>query len=71
MSGKSVWGKKTFSPYTGIYTDAFYYLLSYADDETRAEFEEKLEKISNDPSQEELDKLTSDLLSLLQVQTLR
>lgn len=71
MSGKSVWGKKTFSPYTGIYTDAFYYLLSYADDKTRAEFEEKLEKISNDPSQEELDKLTSDLLSLLQVQTLR
>ena len=70
-NGSTVWGKKNFSPYTGVYSDAFYYLLSKADESVRAEFEEKLEKISADPSQEELDKLTSDLLSRLQVQTLR
>ncbi len=70
-NGNTVWGKKTFSPYTGIYTDAFYYLLSQADGETRAEFEEKLDKISADPSQEQLDALTSQLLKRLQVQTLR
>lgn len=70
-SGNTVWGKKTFSPYTGIYTDAFYYLLSQADAETRTEFEEKLNKISFDPSQEQLDALTSKLLKRLRVQTLR
>lgn len=69
--GNTVWGKKAFSPYTGIYSDAFYYLLSKADESDKKEFEEKLEKISADPSQEELDKLTSELFSRLQVQTLR
>lgn len=70
-SGNTVWGKKSFSPYTGVYADAFYYLLSQADNETRAEFEEKLDKISADPSQEQLDALTSKLLKRLRVQTLR
>lgn len=70
-SGTAVWGKKTFSPYTGIYSDTFYYLLSLADAETQKEFEEKLEKISDDPSQEQLDALSTELLARLRAQTLR
>ena len=69
--GEAVWGKKTFSPYMGIYTDTFYYLLSKTDEATHAEFDQKLEKISANPSQEQLDQLSQQLVSLLQVQTLR
>lgn len=69
--GEAVWGKKTFSPYMGIYTDTFYYLLSLTDEATHAEYDKKLEKISANPSQEQLDKLSAELVKKLQVQTLR
>lgn len=69
--GCAVWGKKTFSPYMGIYTDTFYYLLSKTDEAARAEYDKRLEKISANPSQEQLDKLSAELVSALQVQTLR
>ena len=55
----------------GIYTDTFYYLLSLTDEETHAEYDKKLEKISANPSQEQLDKLSAELVKKLQVQTLR
>lgn len=61
-SGDTVWGKKTSSAYMGIYSDTFYYLLSQVDGETRAEYEEKLEEISANPSQEQLDELSAQLV---------
>lgn len=70
-SGEAVWGKKNFSPYSGIYTDTFYYLLSLTDEATHAEYDKKLEKISANPSQEQLDNLSAELVKKLQVQMLR
>ena len=45
--------------------------LSYINDVVVAEYDKKLEKISANPSQEQLDKLSAELVKKLQVQTLR
>ncbi len=61
----TVWGKKNFSDAMGIYTDAFYYLLDMCDETVRAKYEKKIKKISSNPSQSQIDSMTSALVKVL------
>lgn len=63
--GTAVWGKKNISPFMGIYSDTFYYLLNLTDNQTQEKYTEKINKISANPTQEQIDKMTKELLSLL------
>lgn len=63
--GSTVWGKKNFSAYMGIYTDAYYYLLSLCDSETKEEYEEKMNEVKQNPSQDTIDEMTNELLKKL------
>lgn len=63
--GTTVWGKKNISPYMGIYSDAFRYLLSMTDNETQEKYKQKIEKISGNPSQINIDTMTAEVLKLL------
>ena len=66
-NGSTVWGKKSFSSMTGLYTDTLYYLLDQADPETlRPEYEAKLKKIQNNPTQSQINKLCTQLIQALQ-----
>lgn len=65
--GSVLWGKKNFSPYMGIYTDAFYYVLSLSDDLTQTMYEAELRKIGKKPSQEKIDRLTVELIEKYKV----
>ncbi len=56
--GNTIFGKKNYSAFTGINTDALEYLLSYADDTTQNEYREKLNKMSGNPSQAKIDSMT-------------
>ena len=53
--GSTIWAKKAFSPYMGIYLDTFNYLVEIAPEEIGAKYSKKLDKISDDPSQEKID----------------
>ena len=67
--GSTVWGKKSFSPMMGLYTDTLYYLLDQADPETlRPEYELKLRKIETNPTQAQINKLCQQLIKALQAQ---
>ena len=63
--GKTVWGKKNISGALGIYTDAFYHVLSLTDSATRETYENKINKISADPSQYAIDSMTDKLIDIL------
>ena len=65
--GSIIWGKKNFSSYMGIYTDAFYHVLSLSDDLTQTMYKSKLRKIGKKPSQEKIDEMTEELIERLQV----
>lgn len=65
--GSIIWGKKNFSSYMGIYTDAFYHVLSLSDDLTQTMYKSKLRKIGKNPSQEKIDEMTEELIERLQV----
>ncbi|MBQ8028299.1 MAG: family 43 glycosylhydrolase [Clostridia bacterium] len=60
--GTTVWGKKNYSPYMGIYTDAYYYALSQADDETQQVYNARMSEISANPSQVAIDEMTKELV---------
>lgn len=60
--GSTVWGKKNFSAFMGIYTDAYYYVLSQVDEETKEEYQAKLLEISDNPSQSAIDQMTKELI---------
>lgn len=60
--GSTIWGKKNFSSTTGMYTDAFYYLYDMCDDATKAEVDEKVAKISANPSQTHIDVLSEAMI---------
>lgn len=64
--GSIIWGKKNFSSYMGIYTDAFYHVLSLSDDLTQTMYKSKLRKIGKKPSQEKIDEMTVELIEKLQ-----
>ena len=68
-NGSTVWGKKSFSSMTGLYTDTLYYLLDQADPETlRPQYEAKLKKIEANPTQAQINKLCTQLIAALQAQ---
>lgn len=60
--GSAIWGKKSLSSDAGIYSDTFYYLLSLVDETTRAKYEKKISKISNNPSQSDINAMTDELV---------
>lgn len=63
--GKTIWGKKNISGALGIYTDTFYHVLSLTDSATRETYENKINKISADPSQYAIDSMTDKLIDIL------
>jgi hypothetical protein len=63
--GKTIWGKKNISGALGIYTDAFYHVLSLCDKETQVTYKKKIDKISADPSQYAIDSMTDKLIDML------
>ena len=60
--GSTIWGKKSFSSTTGMYTDAFYYLYDMCDETTKAEVDAKVAKISANPSQSHVDVLSQAMI---------
>ncbi|MGN1194946.1 MAG: family 43 glycosylhydrolase [Acutalibacteraceae bacterium] len=60
--GSTIWGKKSLSSDAGIYSDTFYYLLELVDESTKAKYEKKISKISDNPSQSDIDAMTNDLV---------
>lgn len=63
--GCTIWGKKNYSAFTGIYTDAFEYLLSFADSSVQSEYKKKMNDISNNPSQTQIDKMTKEVADIV------
>lgn len=63
--GTAIWGKKNFSSDAGIYSDTFYYLLSFASSDVREKYENKIQKISDNPSQAQIDKMSAELTEIL------
>ena len=61
-NGSTVWGKKSLSSDAGIYSDTFYYLLELVDETTKAKYEKKISKISNNPSQSDIDAMANELV---------
>ena len=66
--GSTVWGKKSFSPMMGLYTDTLYYLLDQADETLRPTFEAKIKKLSADPTQSKINSLCKKFIKELQAQ---
>lgn len=64
-NGSTIWGKKNISGALGIYTDAFYHVLSLCDEETQAAYKKKINKISGNPSQYTIDSMTDKLIDKL------
>ncbi|MCM1544262.1 MAG: glycoside hydrolase family 43 protein [Ruminococcus sp.] len=64
--GTTIWGKKNASPYMGIYSDTFWYLLSMTDGDTQDKYKQKVEKISGNPSQINIDTMTQEILKVIQ-----
>jgi hypothetical protein len=52
----------------GVYTDAFYYVLSLSDDLTQTMYKSKLRKEGKNPSQEKIDEMTVELIEKLKTQ---
>lgn len=63
--GSTIWGKKNISAALGIYTDAFYHVLSLCDEATQATYNKKISKISSNPSQYSIDSMTDKLIDIL------
>lgn len=60
--GSVIWGKKNFSFFMGIYTDAYYYVHSLSDDLTQTMYDSQMRKISENPSQEKIDEMTAEMI---------
>lgn len=63
--GSTIWGKKNISGALGIYTDAFYHVLSLCDETVQEEYNKKISKISGNPSQYSIDSMTDKLIDIL------
>ena len=63
--GNTIWGKKNISGALGIYTDAFYHVLSLCDEAVQEEYKKKISKISGNPSQYSIDSMTDKLIDIL------
>lgn len=66
--GSTVWGKKSFSPMMGLYTDTLYYLLDQTDETVRPTYDAALDKLEADPTQTEINKLCNRLIKQLLTQ---
>lgn len=64
-NGSTIWGKKNISGALGIYTDAFYHVLSLCDETTQETYNKKIKKISSNPSQYSIDSMTDKLIDKL------
>jgi len=60
--GTAIWGKKNFSDALGINTTTFYHVLSMCDEAVQSEYAEKMQKISGNPSQTDIDAMTGELV---------
>lgn len=60
--GTTIWGKKNFSSYMGIYTNVYYHLFSLSDELTQTMCEAEMRKNSDNPSQEKIDELTVQMI---------
>ncbi|MBR2893133.1 MAG: glycoside hydrolase family 43 protein [Clostridia bacterium] len=60
--GSTIWGKKNVSASLGIYTDAFYYVLGLTDELTQSKYTKKIDKISSNPSQYDIDTMTDEMI---------
>ncbi len=66
--GNTVWGKKSFSPMMGLYTDTLYYLLDQTDETVRPTYDAALDKLEENPTQTEINKLCTQLIQTLKAQ---
>ena len=60
--GSLIWGKNAFSSYMGIYLETFNYLTSIANSDLEKKYSAKLEKISDNPTQEKINAYCSALV---------
>lgn len=60
--GSTIWGKKNVSGALGIYTDAFYYVLGLTDGVTQSKYTKKIDTISSNPSQYDIDAMTDEMI---------
>lgn len=65
--GSTIWGKKNFSPTLGINTDAFYYLYNKCDEKGQASYQKKINSISSNPSQAQIDAMTEHAIKYLKL----
>lgn len=63
--GSTIWGKKSVSPTSGVYTDAFYYLYDKCDSATKETVDNKVKKISSNPTQSAIDSLSKTIIKSL------
>lgn len=63
--GSTIWGKKSFSPTAGMYTDAYYYLYEKCDDALKAEADAKIEAKKGNPTQDYIDGLSKGIIKRL------
>lgn len=63
--GKAIWGKKKLSTTLGLYTDAFYHVYSKCEGETAETIAARIDKMSINPSQSQIDYYTDWMLSKL------
>lgn len=60
--GKVIFGKKNYSSFMGVYTDAFYYVLSLCDEETASKYSKQMDKIKENPSQSAVNGMTKKMI---------
>ncbi len=63
--GSTIWGKKKLSTTLGLYTDAFYYVYSKCEGETADTISKRIDKMSVNPSQSQIDYYTDWMLNKL------
>ncbi len=63
--GSTIWGKKNFSDALGINTDVFYYVLGMCDEAVQTEYKTKMQEISSNPSQTDIDAMTGELVDIV------
>ncbi len=66
-NGNTIWGKKNFSPTLGLYTDAFYYLFNKCDEKGQYAYRKKINSISDNPTQDQIDAMTVHAINYLQL----
>ncbi len=67
--GTAIWGKKNFSDALGINATTFYHVLAMCDEAVQAEYTEKMQKISGNPSQTDIDAMTGELVEAVLAQS--